>query len=90
MRITTWTRLRDVNGSSTDKRVQGPNKVFESADIRGIDMGIDVIVSGAMYQGLIRGSKSTDIRLKCMGRNVNVPRGLGVKIPPAFSTVTTF
>jgi hypothetical protein len=37
-----------VNGSSTEKQVQGPNQAFESADIRGIDVGIDVIVSGVV------------------------------------------
>ena len=44
VRIKTWTSLRGVNGSSTEKRVQRPNKTFEDADIRGIGMARDVIV----------------------------------------------
>ena len=51
-----------VNGTSTEERVHGPNKTFESADIRGIGVGKDVIVHGVVGERLIRGLDSADVR----------------------------
>ena len=54
--------MRAVTGTSIEKQVHGPNKTLESADIRGIGVGKDVIVPGVVGERLIRGLDSADVR----------------------------